>query len=103
MSKVVETYKSDKTTLHEFRDFGSIVYDERILSFKGIDEISLSTIRGRIRIPIPVGKYREMPFKRIRGQCDLIKRGKALNLVAGSFFISFLSRTLSIPHRIDSY
>ena len=29
IGKVVETYKSDKTVFHEFRDCGSIVYDQR--------------------------------------------------------------------------
>jgi len=34
IAKVVDTYKQDRTTIHHFRDFGSIVYDQRILSFK---------------------------------------------------------------------
>ena len=43
IAKVVETYKQDRTTFHQFRDFGSIVYDQRILSFKGMDEVSINT------------------------------------------------------------
>ncbi|MEM3192220.1 MAG: transposase [Candidatus Parvarchaeota archaeon] len=80
ISKVVETYKADRSILHEFRDFGSIVYDQRILSFKGMDTVSINTIKGRIRIPITIGKYREIPFKRIRGQCDLVRKN-------GSFYL----------------
>jgi len=60
IAKVVDTYKQDRTTIHHFRDFGSIVYDQRILSFKGMDEISINTTRGRIRIPITIGKYGEI-------------------------------------------
>ena len=45
IGKGVETYKSDKTVFHEFRDFGSIVYDQRILSFKGMDQVTYEFIR----------------------------------------------------------
>ena len=81
IAKVVETYKPDRTTFHQFRDFGSIVYDQRILSFKGMDEVSINTTRGRIRIPITIGKYGEIPFKRIRGQCDLVRKNRQFYLM----------------------
>ena len=81
IAKVVETYKADKTVFHEFRDFGSIVYDQRILSFKGMDTVSVSTVHGRIRIPITIGKYGEIPFERIRGQCDLVRKNKLFYLM----------------------
>ncbi|MDA8144100.1 MAG: transposase [Thermoplasmatales archaeon] len=76
IAKVVETYKTDKTVFHEFRDYGSIVYDPRIMSFKGLDQVSINTVHGRIRIPITIGKYGKIPFQRIRGQCDLIRKNK---------------------------
>ncbi|MGC8645605.1 MAG: RNA-guided endonuclease TnpB family protein, partial [Thermoplasmata archaeon] len=76
IAKVVETYKVDKEHFHEFSDFGSIVYDQRILSFKGMDEVSINTVHGRIRIPITIGKYGEIPFQRIRGQCDLVRKNR---------------------------
>ena len=81
IAKVVETYKADKTIFHEFRDYGSIVYDQRILSFKGMDEVSINTVHGRIRIPITIGKYGEIPFQRIRGQCDLVRRNRIFYLM----------------------
>ena len=81
IAKVVETYKADKTVFHEFKDFGSIVYDQRILSFKGMDTVSINTVHGRIRIPITIGKYGEIPFQRIRGQCDLVMRNKIFYLM----------------------
>ena len=81
IAKVVETYKADRAHFHEFRDFGSIVYDQRVLSFKGVDEVSISTTKGRIRIPMTIGKYGEIPFKRIRGQCDLVRINKKFYLM----------------------
>ena len=81
IAKVVETYKVDKEHFHEFRDFGSIVYDNRILSFKGMDQVSISTTKGRIKIPITIGKYGNIPFERIRGQCDLVRKNKLFYLM----------------------
>ena len=81
IAKVVETYKADRTTFHEFNDFGSIVYDPRILSFKGLDTASINTVRGRIRIPMTMGKYGKIPFDRIKGQCDLVRKNKLFYLM----------------------
>ena len=36
-----ETNKAERDAFHEFRDFGSIVYDQRVLSFKGMDTLTL--------------------------------------------------------------
>ncbi|QRF75817.1 putative transposase [Thermoplasmatales archaeon] len=81
IAKVVETYKTDKAIFHEFREYGSIVYDQRILSFKGMDEVSINTVQGRIRIHITIGKYGEIPFRRMRGQSDLVRKNKLFYLM----------------------
>ena len=81
IAKVVETYKADKTVMHEFREYGSIVYDQRVMSFKSLDTVSLNTVRGRIRIPMTIGKYRELPLDRVRGQCDLVRRNRIFYLM----------------------
>ena len=81
IAKVVETYKADKTSFHEFRDFGSIVYDQRILSFKGMDKVSINTVHGRIMVPITIGKYGQIPLERIRGQCDLVRKNTLFYLM----------------------
>ncbi|EQD35530.1 IS605 OrfB family transposase, partial [mine drainage metagenome] len=44
ISKVAESYKVDRTCVHEFDRHGSIIYDQRILSFKGLDIISMNTL-----------------------------------------------------------
>ena len=81
IAKVVETYKADKEHFHELRDFGSIIYDQRILSFKGMDQVSINTIHGRIRIPMTTGKYGKIPFDRVRGQCDLVRKNRLFYLM----------------------
>jgi transposase len=77
----VDTYTVDRSIFHEFREYGSIVYDQRVMSFKSMDEVSLNTIKGRIRIPITIGKYGEIPFNRMSGQCDLVKKHKLFYLM----------------------
>ena len=79
--KVVETYKTDRNDFHEFRDYSSIVYDQRILNFKGMDKVSINTTSGRIRIPMTIVKYGQIPLERIRGQCDLIRKNKLFCLM----------------------
>ena len=81
IAKVVDTYLTDRLVFHEFREYGSIVYDQRVMSFKSMNEVSLNTIKGRIRIPITIGKYADIPFDMVRGQCDLVRKHKIFYLM----------------------
>ena len=74
ISKVVEAYKRDKKIKPTFRQDGAMVYDQRILSWKGIDRVSILTLDGRIKLPIVFGQYQAARLHRIRGQVDLIYR-----------------------------
>lgn len=72
ISKVVEVYKRDKTIKPKFKPHGAMVYDQRILSWKGLDTASLLTLDGRIKVPIIICDYYRSRMDRIRGQADLI-------------------------------
>ena len=72
ISKVCEAYKRDKSIKPEFRLDGAIVYDPRILSWKGLEKVSLITLQGRQIIPTRMGDYQAARMDRIRGQADLI-------------------------------
>ena len=80
ISKVCEAYKRDKSIKPEFRLDGAIVYDQRILSWKGLEKVSLITLHGRQVIPVRFGEYQKARMDRIRGQVDLI-------LVKGVFYL----------------
>ena len=41
-----------------------------------MDEVSINTAHDRIRIPMGIGKCGEIPFRRIRGQCDLVMKNE---------------------------
>ncbi len=74
IAKTVEAYKRDKTICPRFRDYGAMAFDERMMSFKGIDKVSLLTLQGRIIVSLMMGKYQADKFSNAQGQCDLVYR-----------------------------
>jgi len=82
ISKVVEAYKRDKSVKPSFKELGAIQYDQRNLSWKGIDRVSLITLEGRIKLSTRIGDYQRARADRIRGQADLIYRKGVFYLVA---------------------
>lgn len=74
IGKAAEVFGRDKTRCPSFRPHGAITYDERILSFKGLDRVSLWTLSGRMILPLIYGEYQSKRFDRIKGQCDLVYR-----------------------------
>lgn len=74
IAKVVEAYKRDKSIKPTFKPEGAIIYDQRILSWRKLDTVSILTLRGRQIIPIRIGEYQKVRMDRIRGQVDLIYR-----------------------------
>jgi len=80
IAKACEAFKRDKKRKPKFRLDGGVVYDQRILSWKGLDSASLLTTHGRIRVPVRMGEYQRARLDRIRGQADLILRNKTFYL-----------------------
>lgn len=82
IGKAVECFARDKTRCPIFRPEGSVTYDQRNMSFKGLDKVSLATIKGRETIDMVYGEYQSERFDRIKGQCDLVKRDGRFYLIA---------------------
>jgi putative transposase len=80
--KVVEAYKRDKSVQPTFRSNGAIQYDQRNLSWKGIDRVSLITLNGRIKLATRIGEYQRARADSLRGQADLIYRKGIFYLIA---------------------
>jgi len=74
IAKVCESFKRDKTIKPTFKPTGAIVFDQRILSFRKLEAVSILTNSGRLTIPIRIGEYQKVRLDRIRGQADLILR-----------------------------
>jgi putative transposase len=66
----------------EFRPRGAVTYDERILSFKGLDKVSLWTLSGRNLLSLAYGEYQGERLGRLKGQVDLIYRDSKFFLYA---------------------
>ena len=81
IAKVSEAYKRDRSIKPEFSPDGAIVYDQRILSWRKLEAISILTLEGRLKIPIRIGEYQIVRMDRIRGQADLILRN-------GTFYLA---------------
>jgi putative transposase len=90
IAKVVEAYKRDKSQPVAFRQDGAVVYDERILSFKGLEYASLTVLHGRVVIPMQMGDYQRVQFARAKGQADLV-------LVKGTFYLLITMDTPETP------
>src|SRR5436309_1499909 len=74
ISKASEAYKRDKSIQPAFKPEGALVYDERVMSMKGLLCVSLLTLQGRVLVPFRVGGYQESRLDQIKGQADLIYR-----------------------------
>jgi len=80
IAKTVEAYKRDKDIKPKFKSTGAMIYDQRILSWRKLESVSMLTLKGRTIIPIRIGEYQKARMDRIRGQADLILRNGAFYL-----------------------
>src|SRR5712692_5841864 len=80
ISKTTDVYKRDKSIQPTFKPEGAIVYDERVMSFKGLTTVSLLTLSGRVLVPFLIGKYQESRLGSIKGQADLLERNGTFSL-----------------------
>ena len=74
IAQVVEAYKRDKDVQPSFRRQAAVPYDQRLYSFKGIDQVSLLTLEGRVLVPMLMGNYQREQFGYAKGQADLVLR-----------------------------
>jgi putative transposase len=87
ISKASEAYKRDKSIQPTFKPEGAVVYDERVMSFKGLTTVSLLTRSGRVLVPFLIGSYQESRMGAIKGQADLLYRNGTC----------YLAVTLEVP------
>mgnify|MGYP001585179077 CR=1 FL=1 len=74
IAKAVECFQRDKTVCPVFRADGAICYDQRVLSFHGLNSASLWAVGGRVEVPFLCGPYQQSRQGRIQGQADLVLR-----------------------------
>jgi IS605 OrfB family transposase len=74
IAQVCEAYKRDKTIRSRFRKHAAMPFDQRMMSFKGVDRVSLLALDGRMVVPFVMGKYQSERFTNAKGQADLVLR-----------------------------
>ncbi len=75
IAKACAAYKRDKNIQPTFRPLGAVAYDQRILSWKGRNRVSILTLGGRIIVPVVwQGRWLGTPGTTLRGAADLIYR-----------------------------
>ena len=74
IGKAVECFKRDKSICPVFKPRSAVVYDERIMRFKGLTHVSLASLDGRLVIPMVVAGYQESKLQAAikTGQADLV-------------------------------
>ncbi len=75
IAQVSEAYKRDKSIKPNFRKTSAMPLDQRLMSFKGIDRVSILTLEGRVIVPFVMGAYQRERFRNAVGQSDLVLRG----------------------------
>lgn len=93
IAKACNAYKKNKRTQPVFRPLGAVAYDQRILSWKGRDRVSILTLAGRIIVPVVYqGRWLATTGTTMRAQADLIYRD-------GKFYLAVAIDVLMFPSR----
>lgn len=72
IAKVADSYADDKSICHQFKRNGAIGFDRNCLSWKKLDAVSISSLEGRLHIPIAFGKYANLAERVMRKSAKLI-------------------------------
>jgi putative transposase len=74
IAKVSDAYKLDLAVRPHFRPHGAMPYDDRILSFPRVRQVSLLTLDGRVEVPYRLSPAHATQWDHVRGQADLLYR-----------------------------
>jgi IS605 OrfB family transposase len=74
LHRACEAYRRDPSKRPRFRKDAGITYDVRTMSFKGIDQVSLLTLDGRVVVSMIVTGYQAQRLNYPKGQSDLVRR-----------------------------
>lgn len=81
IAKVADAYKLDRKVQRSFRKHAAQPYDDRIISFKPNDMVSIWTLGGRIKIKSVMGKKQRDLLAFRKGEVDLM-------FVRGAFYLA---------------
>ena len=68
-AQVAAAYKRDRRKKVSFRPLASMPYDRHLLHYRDFKEVSLSTLQGRIVVPMVMGDYQASQLGRRQAVC----------------------------------
>lgn len=75
LARVAGTYKRDLSVCPTFRPDAAMPYDQRLMRFHGLDQVSLLTLTGRVMVSFLIGPYHQKRFNAHEPrQCHLVRR-----------------------------
>lgn len=95
ISKACEAYRHDKRVHIRFDLHDGMIFDQRLLSFKGITDVSLLCLEGRELIPFRFVAYTTARVDRAVGQADLL-------LEENTFFLHIYIDMASAPEASET-
>lgn len=74
IAQVCQAYKRDREIKPRFRKHAAMPIDQRLMSFKATDRVSILTLQGRVIVPFVCGAYQRERLTNAVGQSDLVLR-----------------------------
>ncbi len=81
VAKVCDAYRRDLRVQPRFRLKGAMPYDERMLSYRGDESVSILTLGGRQHVLFHVAAWQRERLRMRRGQAELVFRRGAFYLL----------------------
>ena len=73
-AQVAAAYQRDQRKKVSFRPLALMPYDARLLQYRGLDRVSLTTLDGRIVVPMVMGAYQAEQFGHVKRYAKLVRR-----------------------------
>ena len=73
-AQVAGSYKRDKSKPVSFRPLAAMPYDRHLLRFWDLNTVSLSTLQGRVKMPMVMGDYQAEQFGNVKLFAELVRR-----------------------------
>ena len=90
-ANVSAAYKTDTAKQVAFRPLASMPYDRHLLRYQDLTSVSMSTLDGRISLPMVMGDYQAEQFAQVKYYAELVRRKD------GKWFLMAVIETDDLP------
>ena len=90
-ANVSAAYKRNTSRQVSFRPLASMPYDRHLLRYQDLTSVSISTLDGRISLPMVMGAYQAAQFAQVKYYAELVRRKD------GKWFLMAVIETDDLP------